>query len=129
MILVDSSVWIDYFNGVSNHQTNFLDAHLSSEEFIVGDLIYTEVLQGFSTEKSFQQAKVLLDILPFCSIVGRDIALISALNFRYLRKSGVTIRKTIDVLIATFCIENDILLLQNDKDFEPFIKLLNLKSI
>lgn len=129
MILVDSSVWIDYFNGISNLQTNFLDANLSSEEFIVGDLIYTEVLQGFNSKKSFQQAKVLLDILPFYSIVGKDIAIASAQNFRFLRKSGVTVRKTIDVLIATFCIKNDITLLQNDKDFGPFITLLNLKSI
>lgn len=129
MILIDSSVWIDYFNGVYNQKTDFLYSNLGREEFVIGDLIYTEVLQGFSDERSYRKAKELLDVFPFKNIGGKEIALSSANNYRILRKKGVTIRKTVDVLIATFCIENNISLLQNDKDFEPFIKLCNLQSI
>jgi len=129
MILIASSVWIDYFNGVYNQKTDFLYSNLGKEEFIIGDLIYTEVLQGFSDDRTYQKAKELLDVFPFKIIGGKEIALSSANNYRILRKKGVTIRKTVDVLIATFCIENNISLLQNDKDFEPFIKLFNLQSI
>lgn len=129
MILIDSSVWIDYFNGVYNQKTDFLYSNLGKEEFIIGDLIYTEVLQGFSDESSYRKAKELLDVFPFKNIGGKEIVLSSANNYRILRKKGVTIRKTVDVFIATFCIENNISLLQNDKDFEPFITLFNLKSI
>jgi predicted nucleic acid-binding protein len=129
MILIDSSVWIDYFNGVYNQKTDFLYSNLGREEFVIGDLIYTEVLQGFSDERSYRKAKELLDVFPFKNIGGKEIALSSANNYRILRKKGVTIRKTVDVFIATFCIENNISLLQNDRDFEPFIKLCNLQSI
>jgi predicted nucleic acid-binding protein len=129
MILIDSSVWIDYFNGVYNQKTDFLYSNLGREEFIIGDLIYTEVLQGFSDESSYQKAKELLDVFPFKNIGGKEIVLSSANNYRILRKKGVTIRKTVDVFIATFCIENNISLLQNDRDFEPFIRLFNLQSI
>lgn len=129
MILIDSSVWIDYFNGVFNQKTDFLYSNLGREEFVIGDLIYTEVLQGFSDERSYRKAKELLDVFPFKNIGGKDLALSSANNYRILRKKGLTIRKTVDVFIATFCIENNISLLQDDKDFEPFITLFNLKSI
>ncbi|RUA34020.1 MAG: VapC toxin family PIN domain ribonuclease [Bacteroidetes bacterium] len=129
MILIDSSVWINYFNGVFNQKTDFLYSNLGREEFIIGDLIYTEVLQGFSDERSYQKAKELLDVFPFKNLGGKDLALSSANNYRILRKKGLTIRKTVDVFIATFCIENNISLLQDDKDFEPFITLFNLKSI
>lgn len=129
MILIDSSVWIDYFNGVYNQKTDFLYSNLGREEFVIGDLIYTEVLQGFSDDRSYRKAKELLDVFPFKNIGGKEIALSSANNYRILRKKGVTIRKTVDVFIATFCIENNISLLQNDRDFEPFIRLFNLQSI
>jgi predicted nucleic acid-binding protein len=129
MILIDSSVWIDYFNGVYNQKTDFLYSNLGREEFVIGDLIYTEVLQGFPDERSYRKAKELLDVFPFKNIGGKEIALSSANNYRILRKKGVTIRKTVDVFIATFCIENNISLLQNDRDFEPFIRLFNLQSI
>lgn len=129
MILIDSSVWIDYFNGVYNQKTDFLYSNLGREEFVIGDLIYTEVLQGFSDERSYRKAKELLDVFPFKNIGGKEIALSSANNYRILRKKGVTIRKTVDVFIATFCIENNISLLQNEKDFEPFVRLFNLQSI
>jgi|TARA_R100000789_G_C2953010_1_gene135584 hypothetical protein len=129
MILIDSSVWIDYFNGIYNQKTDFLYSNLGREEFVIGDLIYTEVLQGFSDERSYRKAKELLDVFPFKNIGGKEIALSSAKNYRILRKKGVTIRKTVDVFIATFCIENNVSLLQNDRDFEPFIRLFNLQSI
>ena len=129
MILIDSSVWINYFNGVFNQKTDFLYSNLGREEFVIGDLIYTEVLQGFSDERSYRKAKELLDVFPFKNIGGKEIALSSAKNYRILRKKGVTIRKTVDVFIATFCIENNVSLLQNDRDFEPFIRLFNLQSI
>lgn len=129
MILIDSSVWIDYFNGVYHQKTDFLYSNLGKEEFVIGDLIYAEVLQGFSDDKSYLKAKELLDVFPFKIIGGKEIALSSANNYRILRKKGLPIRKTVDVFIATFCIENNISLLQNDKDFEPFISLFNLQSI
>jgi predicted nucleic acid-binding protein len=129
MILIDSSVWIDYFNGVYNQKTDFLYSNLGREEFVIGDLIYTEVLQGFSDDRTYQKAKELLDLFPFKIIGGKEITLSSANNYRILRKKGVTIRKTVDVFIATFCIENNVSLLQNDRDFEPFIRLFNLQSI
>ena len=86
MILIASSVWIDYFNGVYNQKTDFLYSNLGKEEFIIGDLIYTEVLQGFSDDRTYQKAKELLDVFPFKIIGGKEIALSSANNYRILRK-------------------------------------------
>ncbi|MBN3581164.1 PIN domain nuclease [Algoriphagus aestuarii] len=129
MILVDSSVWIDYFNGKVNAQTDFLHKSLGTEIISTGDLIMTEVLQGFSSDKSFREAKAFFEDLHFFNLGGREIAIASAENFRLLRKKGVTIRKTIDSVIAAFCIKSEIELLHNDKDFEPFVAHLGLKSI
>jgi predicted nucleic acid-binding protein len=129
MIVADSAVWIDYFNGVVTGQTERLHAHLREEPVIIGDIILAEVLQGFSKDSDFRKAKQLLDTLVFREMLGRDLAVKSAQNYRYLRKKGVTIRKTIDVMIATFCIENDLPLLHSDRDFEPMSKYLNLKSV
>ena len=97
MILVDSSVWIDYFCGTATPQTDLLDASLGTEPILIGDLILAEVLQGFRSQRDFNQAKRLLDTHLFCEMVGRDMALQSAPNDRLLRKKGVTVRKTIDV--------------------------------
>jgi hypothetical protein len=129
MILVDSSVWIDYFNGVQSSQTDWLDSSLGSTPVIIGDLILTEVLQGFQNEKDFKIAKDLLLGIPFMAMVGQSIALESAMNYRYLRKKGVTVRKTIDVIIGTFCIYNQITLLHCDRDFDPMVKYLGLEII
>lgn len=129
MILVDSSVWIDYFNGVQSSQTDWLDSSLGSTPIIIGDLILTEVLQGFQNEKDFKIAKDLLLGIPFMAMVGQSIALESAMNYRYLRKKGVTVRKTIDVIIGTFCIYNQITLLHCDRDFDPMVKYLGLEII
>ncbi len=119
MILVDTSVWIDYFNGKRNNQTDKLDEFLSTEQVIMGDIILAEILQGFRKDTDFNKAKQALDYLQCYSITNKQLAIKSAENFRALRKKGVTVRKTTDMLIGTFCIENNIPLLHNDKDFIP----------
>ena len=128
MILVDSSVWIDYFRGTITVQTERLDALLGSEPLAVGDLVLTEVLQGFNSERDFNQARKLLTALDVVEIGGREIAIQAARHFRTLRLLGVTVRKTIDTLIATFCIEKDYALLYSDRDFEPFVERLGMRS-
>ena len=129
MILVDSSVWIDFFRGTVTPQTERLDALLGSELLVVGDLILAEVLQGFSSERDFNQARKLLTALDVVTLGGPEIAIQAARNFRTLRARGVTIRKTIDTLIATRCIESDYALLFSDRDFEPFVEHLGLRSV
>lgn len=126
MVLVDTSVWVDYFNGVDSRQTDTLDRLLYSELVAVGDLILTEVLQGFRLERDFNRAENYLEPLPFYLLGGRDIAISSAKNFRILRQQGVTVRKTIDVLIATAAIYYDFELLHNDRDFDV-MKSVGLK--
>jgi len=128
VILIDSSVWIDFFRGVETPQTQRLDALLGSEPLVMGDLILAEVLQGFRTEREFNQARKLLSNLDVVELVGQEIAIQAARNFRFLRAKGVTVRKTIDTLIATRCIESDMALLFSDRDFEPFVEHLGLRS-
>ncbi len=129
MILVDSSVWIAYFNGDVTPQTEWLDSVLGKELIVVGDIILTEVLQGFKNDRDFKKAEELLSSFPFMEMLGKELALKSAENFRLLRKKGVTVRKTIDVMIGTFCIHHDISLLNDDRDFDPLVKHLQLKTI
>jgi predicted nucleic acid-binding protein len=129
MILVDSSIWIDYFNGKKTPQTDWLDSALGTTPVIMGDLILTEVLQGFQNNREFKIAKDLLLGMPFMAMVGLDIAVESAENHRSLRKRGVTVRKTIDVIIGTFCIHYQLPLLHDDRDFEPMVTYLGLKTI
>ena len=123
MTLVDTSVWIDYFNGLKNSHTDKLDNLLTSELVVIGDIILAEILQGFRIDADYRNAKEYLDSLVCFSISNKNIAIRSAENFRYLRKRGITIRKTTDMLIGTFCIENNIPLLHNDKDFLPLTDL------
>jgi predicted nucleic acid-binding protein len=129
MILVDSSVWIGYFNGKISPQTDRLDSALGKEIIIVGDLILAEVLQGFKSDSDFNKAKKLLSNFRFMEMLGLKLAVKSAENYRLLRKKGVTIRKTIDVIIGTFCIHHNISLLHDDQDFDPLTKLLGLKIV
>lgn len=129
MILVDSSVWIDYFDGNQTLQSDWLDSALGSKLIIMGDLILTEVLQGFQSNNDFKTARDLLLMIPFISMGGQTIALKSAANFRLLRKKGVTVRKTIDVIIGTFCIHNQLTLLHCDRDFDPMVQHLDLKTV
>ena len=128
MILVDSSVWIDYFRGIATPQSDRLDALLGSEPIVTGDLILAEVLQGFAAERDFDLALGLLTELDVIEIGGQAIAIQAARNFRILRARGVTIRKTVDTLIATRCIENRLSLLHSDRDFDPFVTYLGLIS-
>lgn len=129
MILVDSSVWIDYFNGRKTGETDWLDSALGNEQIIIGDLILAEVLQGFQSDNDFKIAKKLLLTFPFMEMVGQELAIKSALNYRLLRKKGVTVRKTIDVMIGTFCLNYQLTLLHDDRDFDPIEKYLNLKTV
>jgi predicted nucleic acid-binding protein len=128
VILVDSSVWVDYFRGVDTAEADKLDTFLGVEQVITGDLILTEVLQGFVSEREFNQGRKLLASLPTIPLVGEEIAVQAARNFRKLRTLGITIRKTIDTLIATSCIEKEISLLYSDRDFDPFVQHLGLRS-
>ena len=129
MILVDSSVWIDYFNGDATPQSDKLDGLLGREPLAIGDLILTEVLQGFTDDRDFVKARRLLTSLTIVQIGGPEIAIVAAQNFRYLRKRGVTVRKTIDTMIATRCIESGYDLLHSDRDFEPFVQHLGLRVV
>ena len=129
MIVVDSSVWIDYFNARVTHESDLLDRLLATRRLLVGDLILIEVLQGFRAERDFNRAREALDDLEYASMVGREVALASARNYRILRARGFTIRSTIDVLIATFCIEEGHELLHRDRDFDPFERHLGLRVV
>ena len=129
MIVVDSSVWVDYFNGTETRETALLDGILGLEPVMVGDLILVEVLQGFHADRDVRRARMALDTLLFEPMLGRSIALASAANYRALRGKGITVRKIIDVLIATFCIENGHVLLHSDRDFVPIEEHLGLKAL
>lgn len=127
MILVDSSVWIDYFRGARTPETDRLDALLDTELLATGDLILAEVLQGFRRDRDFEQARRLLSRLEIVTLGGAEIALQAARNFRALRERGVTPRKTIDTVIATRCIAGGYALLYSDRDFDPFVEHLGLR--
>jgi predicted nucleic acid-binding protein len=129
LILVDSSVWIDYFRGSITAQTEKLDQLLSSEPLAIGDLILTEVLQGFDDERDFNKARKMLTALTVVELGGQETAIQAARNFRALRKRGVTVRKTIDTVIATRCIESGYDLLHSDRDFDPFVDHLGLRVV
>lgn len=129
MIFVDSSVWIDYFNGRITKQTDLLDTLLGNELVVIGDIVLTEVLQGFQNDRDFVKAKKLFESLYFMPMLGKKLAIKSAENYRKLKKKGITARKTIDVIIATFCIENNLLLLHSDRDFRIMEKHLALRVV
>ncbi len=129
MILVDSSVWIDYFNGQPTPQVDRLDRLLDTQPLAVGDLILVEVLQGFRHDADYTTVKQLLTSLTVFNLLNTDLAIQSAEHFRTLRKQGITIRKTIDVVIATFCIAENHTLLFSDRDFMPFVQHLGLSAV
>jgi predicted nucleic acid-binding protein len=129
VILVDSSVWIDYFRGAPTPQANRLDGLLGSEPLAIGDLILTEVLQGFATEREFNDARKVLLALDMVLLGGPDVALEAARNYRKLRTFGVTVRKTIDTVIATRCIVSGHVLLHSDRDFDAFEQHLGLRCV
>jgi predicted nucleic acid-binding protein len=129
MFVVDSSVWIDFFNGKFNQETEILDDALGSELVALGDIMLAEVLQGFRSDRDYRKARALLLSLDVANMLNTSIALRSAENYRSLRKKGATVRKTTDCIIATWCIENSIPLLYSDRDFQPFREHLGLQSL
>lgn len=128
MILVDSSVWIDYFRGADTPQVAFLDACLGKTRVAVGDLIAAEVLQGVRADTEYRLVKKVFASFLHVDLVGYDLALKAADNYRTLRAKGVTVRKTIDALIATRCITSGFTLLHADRDFAPFVEHLGLRE-
>ncbi|MEW6750896.1 MAG: PIN domain nuclease [Candidatus Latescibacterota bacterium] len=129
MILVDTSVWIDYFNGQCTWQTEALHRLLPQASVLMGDLILAEVLQGLRSETDFRTARDYLRALPFQPMGGYAVAVQSAANYRLLRNHGVTVRKTIDVIIGTFCILEGLVLLHDDRDFAPLEQHLSLQVV
>ena len=129
MLIVDSTVWIDYFNGLENPQTDYLDQIVDRTPILVGDLILAEVLQGFRDDSDFEEARRALSKYIQVQMVNPELALQSARNYRWLRRKGITVRKTIDSLIATYCIENEHDLLHNDNDFDGYEKHLKLRVV
>jgi len=129
MIVVDTSVWIDYFNGNRTPETDRLDALLGRDPLGIGDLILTEILQGFRSDSDFREAKDFLLSLTLFEMLGVDQALRCAEYYRELRKRGITVRKTADVIIATFCIVENHALLYTDRDFDPFVKHFGMRAV
>lgn len=129
MVLVDTSVWVDYFNGIESWQADHLDGLLGTDLVLIGDLILAELLQGFAKDADRNRARTLLSDLAYVDLVGRDVALSAAENYRKLRRRGLTVRKTIDVLIGTFCIVNGHELLHADRDFDPMEQYLGLRVV
>lgn len=128
MTVVDSSVWVDYFNGRITDQTDALD-RISKAQILIGDLIMTEVLQGLASEIDFMRVAGAFSLLEFRAMCDRQIAIAAARNHRALRARGVTPRSTIDTIIATFCIAQDHDLLHRDRDFDPFELHLGLRVV
>ncbi len=129
MWIVDSSVWIDYFGGNLTPQTDLLHAALGRRAIALGDIILSEVLQGYRRQRDFEAARQALLQFPIYTIGGTDIALKTAENYRALRQQGITVRKTVGCLIATFVIERGFTLLHCDRDFDPFENLLGLRAV
>ena len=129
MILVDSSVWIDYLRGAETKQAEKLDSLLGIEPLAVGDLILAEVLQGTTSDKHFKEVKRLMTSLDVVQFGGYAVAVEAAQNFRTLREKGLTVHKTIDCIIATRCIMDGMTLLHSDRDFDAFVIHLGLKSV
>ena len=128
MILVDSSVWVDYFRSADTPQVVLLDSLFGRTRIAVGDLIAAEVLQGVRDDREFKLVRKVFDSFTRLDLCGYDLALKASENYRLLRGKGITIRKTIDTLIATRCIEDGLTLLHSDRDFAPFAKHLGLRE-
>jgi predicted nucleic acid-binding protein len=129
MLLVDSSVWVDFFNGRPTRETELLADFLGREPLMVGDLMLAEVLQGFRSERDFKVARDLMLTLDVVSLLSAPLAIESANNYRRLRRKGATVRKTTDCIIATWCIQHAVPLLHCDREFRPFEKHLGLEVV
>ena len=128
MIVVDSSVWIDFFNGVSTPEVERLDGLLGVTPLAIGDLILVEVMQGFGSERDVATARQLFRSLALLPMLGGSNPWKAAENYRQLRRQGITVRKTIDGIIATACIEANLTLLFSDRDFQPYVEHLGLEA-
>jgi hypothetical protein len=128
MILVDSSVWIDYLRGIETAPSRRLDDLMGERQISTADLILAEVLQGAVSDRDFNFILALMSELPILRVGGREVAIEAAANYRLLRARGITVRKTIDALIATYCILHSTPLLFQDRDFDPFVEHLGLVS-
>ena len=128
MILVDSSVWVDYFRSADTPQVTLLDSLFGRTRIAVGDLVAAEVLQGVRDDKEFKLVKKVFDTFTRLDLCGYDLALKASDNYRFLRAKGITVRKTMDTLIARRCIEDGITLLHSDRDFVPFAEHLGLRE-
>lgn len=129
MVIVDTTVWIDYLRGLRNPETQWLDRELDRRRLGLTDLILCEVLQGIQSQREFAQTQVELLKFDVFETGGRDLAIAAAQNYRDLRESGYTVRRTIDCLIATFCLRGEHRLLHRDRDFDPFAKVLGLQVV
>ena len=129
MVLIDTSAWVEYIGGRNSAICQKIDKALADEVVVIGDLIYCEVLQGVYNAKARERVRDLLLALPQFDMVGFEMAEKASANYRALREAGVTIRKTIDVIIGTFCAEHAIRLIHNDRDFENMKAVVNLNTI
>ena len=129
MILVDSSVWIDFLKNSHTSQAEWLDANLGVQTILVGDLILAEVLQGFKDDRGFNEARRLLGRLRQLQLGGEELAVEAARNYRALRARGITVRGLVDCMIATRCIQDGLRLLHSDRDFDPFELHMGLRVV
>lgn len=129
MILIDTSAWVEYIRGQKRDLCDKIDEALTKQNVVIGDLIYCEILQGIYDPKERGRIREMLLALPQFEMVGFEMAEKASANYRRLREKGVTIRKTIDVLIGTFCAEHDIKLIHSDKDFENMRRVVRLTTI
>ena len=129
MVIVDTSVWIDYLRGVANAETNWLNQQIDQQRLGLTDIVLCELLQGLRSESHVLQVRVQLSHFEIFTTGGEALAVTSAANYRTLRSQGVTVRKTIDCLIATFCLLNNHTLLHRDRDFDAFEQHLGLRVV
>ena len=129
MVVADTSAWIDYFRGIDAPHTNKLDLVLGTDEIFIGDLVIAELMQGARTDKVASQIQDVISKMQCVNMVGSKVAYESAANYRALRAKGITVRKTIDMLIGTYCILSNSALIHNDRDFDPMEAHLGLKVL
>jgi predicted nucleic acid-binding protein len=130
VLVVDSSVWIDFFNGTPRRGADVLQQLLQQGEvrIVVPDLVLYEVLRGFRLERDLRQARLLMEAFDVEATVGPDLALAAVAHYRSLRQQGITVRSAIDVLVASFCIERDYALLHDDRDYTAFEQRRGLRG-
>jgi len=129
MVMADSSVWVDFFRGIPRPPVLVLKQIRKTDELLLGDLILAEVQQGITNRKDFDLVRFVFDQLECRALGGWEVAMDASDNYQYLRKKGFMIRSTIDMIIGTYCIRNKILLLHNDRDFDPMEKHLGLRVV